>query len=580
MLIQRRASNPDLNFVDSVHPLLQQVYRKRSIQSSNELELGLSNLLPPDGFKGMNKAVSLLVDCLQNKKRIVIVSDFDADGATSCVLAMNALRQMGVCHVDYIVPNRFQFGYGLTPEIVELAKHKKPDLLITVDNGISSIEGVRAANDLGIEVIITDHHISPDQLPKAQAIVNPNQVDCTFASKCIAGVGVIFYVMLALRSALREINWFKERNIEEPNLASQLDLVALGTVADVVALDRNNRILIDEGLKRIRIGRTRPGISALLQVADRQPGRLSASDLGFSLGPRLNAAGRLKDMSTGIECLLAESVSQAHPLALQLDELNQDRKQIEAAMRDQAFAVLNEISLEEASLPAAICLYDERWHQGVVGIVASRIKDKYYRPVIAFARADEKLGKSAELKGSARSVAGFHIRDALDAVATKNPGLITKFGGHSMAAGLSLDLNNFEEFQKAFAAEAAALLSDDQLQAKILSDGVVKPEWFTLETAAAIDGAGPWGQEFPEPLFDGRFNLVQQRRIGERHLKMVLSPMQDSQRTVDAIAFNVSDEDWPAESVSEIEIAYRMSVNEFRGVINLQLMVEKIFASA
>jgi single-stranded-DNA-specific exonuclease len=579
MLIQRRVRNPDLSFADSVHPLLQQVYRKRSIQSPDELELGLSNLLPPDGFKDMNKAVGLLLDCLQNKKRIVIVSDFDADGATGCVLAMNALRQMGASHVDYIVPNRFQFGYGLTPEIVELAKHKEPDLLITVDNGISSIEGVRAANGSGIEVIITDHHIAPDQLPEAQAIVNPNQADCAFASKCIAGVGVIFYVMLALRSQLREINWFEENNIEEPNLALQLDLVALGTVADVVALDRNNRILIDEGLKRIRIGVARPGIFALLQVANRQPNRLTASDLGFSLGPRLNAAGRLEDMSTGIECLLAESASRAHPLALKLDGMNQDRKQIEAEMRDQAFAVLNELSLEEASLPAAICLYDERWHQGVVGIVASRIKDKYYRPVIAFARLDENLGESIELKGSARSVQGFHIRDALDAVATKNPGLITKFGGHSMAAGLSLDLNNFEEFQKAFAAEAAALLSDDQLQAKILSDGRVKSEWFTLETAAAIDEAGPWGQEFPEPLFDGRFNLVQQRRVGEHHLKMVLSPMQDSQRSIDAIAFNVSNEDWPAKSVSEIEIAYRMSVNEFRGVVNLQLMVEQILAS-
>ncbi|MFL2855510.1 MAG: single-stranded-DNA-specific exonuclease RecJ [Pseudohongiellaceae bacterium] len=579
MLIQRRASNSDLSFADSVHPLLQQVYRKRSIQSSDELELGLSNLLPPDGFKGMNKAVSLLLDCLQNKKRIVIVSDFDADGATSCVLAMNALRQMGAKYVDYIVPNRFQFGYGLTPEIVELAKHKKPDLVITVDNGISSIEGVRAANGSGIEVLITDHHIAPDELPEAQAIVNPNQADCAFASKCIAGVGVIFYVMLALRSQLREINWFEENKIKEPNLALQLDLVALGTVADVVALDRNNRILIDEGLKRIRIGHTRPGISALLEVANRQPYRLSASDLGFSLGPRLNAAGRLEDMSIGIECLLAESASRAHSLALQLDGMNQDRKQIETEMRDQAFAVLNELSLEEASLPAAICLYDERWHQGVVGIVASRIKDKYYRPVIAFARVDGNFGESIELKGSARSVQGFHIRDALNAVATKNPGLITKFGGHSMAAGLSLDLNNFEEFQKAFTAEAAALLSDDQLQAKILSDGMVKSEWFTLETATAIDEAGPWGQKFPEPLFDGRFNLVQQRRVGERHLKMVLSPMQDSQRSIDAIAFNVSKEDWPAESVGEIEIAYRMSVNEFRGVVNLQLMVEQILAS-
>ncbi|NKB32172.1 MAG: single-stranded-DNA-specific exonuclease RecJ [Pseudomonadales bacterium] len=579
MLIQRRANNPDISFADSIHPLLQQVYRQRAIQSAAELELGLSNLLSPDSFKDMDRAVGLLTDCLQQKKRILVVSDFDADGATSCVLAINALRQFGAHHVDYIVPNRFEFGYGLTPEIVELAIRKKPDLIITVDNGISSSDGVSAANNAGIDVLITDHHIAPEQLPDAQAIVNPNQPDCEFSSKCIAGVGVIFYVMLALRSHLRAINWFTDQELEEPNLALQLDLVALGTIADVVALDRNNRILVDEGLKRIRIGRTRPGISALLQVANRNSSRLTASDLGFSVGPRLNAAGRLEDMSTGIECLLAESASRAHPLALQLDGMNQDRKQIEAEMRDQAFAYLNELSLEEESLPAALCIYDERWHQGVVGIVASRIKDKYHRPVIAFARVDSEDNGPIELKGSARSVQGFHVRNALDAVATKNPGMITKFGGHAMAAGLSLDLDKFAEFQQAFANEAASSLSDEQLQAKVLSDGLLETDWFTLETATAIDGAGPWGQEFPEPVFDGRFNLIQQRKVGERHLKMVLSPIQDPQRSIDAIAFNVAEEDWPGDSATEIEIAYRLSVNEFRGTVTLQLMVEHILAS-
>ncbi len=579
MLIQRRASNPDLSFSDSTHPLLQQVYRQRSIQSVDELTLGLPNLLPPDQFKDMDKAVRLLADCLQERKRVLIVSDFDADGATSCVLAMNALRQFGVHHVDYIVPNRFEFGYGLTPEIVELAKQKQPDLIITVDNGISSIDGVTVANNAGIDVLITDHHIAPEILPSAQAIVNPNQPGCEFTSKCIAGVGVIFYLMLALRSYLREIDWFAQNKLEEPNLAHQLDLVALGTVADVVAFDRNNRILVDEGLKRIRVGRTRPGISALLQVANRNPTRISASDLGFSVGPRLNAAGRLEDMSTGIECLLAESASRAHPLALTLDGMNQDRKQIEAEMRDQAYAYLRELTLEDEHMPAALCIYDERWHQGVVGIVASRIKDKYHRPVIAFAQSDNNEQGTIELKGSARSVNGFHIRDALDAVATRNPGLITKFGGHAMAAGLSLDLDKLERFKEAFAEEAASLLSDEQLQAKILSDGLIDAEWLSLETAAAIDGAGPWGQAFPEPLFDGRFNLLQQRRVGERHLKMVLSPVQDPQRVIDGIAFNVDAEDWPDETATEIEIVYRLSVNEFRGAVNLQLMVEHILAS-
>ena len=583
ILIQRRASNSSLSLTDSMHPLLQRVFRQRKIASAEELILGLPNLLKPDSFKDMAKAVDLLVDCLRQQKKILIVSDFDADGATSCVLATNALRQLGAKTVEYIVPNRFEFGYGLTPEIVELAKIRKPDLIITVDNGISSIEGVKTANDAGIDVLITDHHIAPAQLPAAQAIINPNQPECEFESKCIAGVGVIFYVMLALRSKLRTVNWFEEQGIIEPNLADQLDLVALGTVADVVALDRNNRILVDEGLKRIRAGRSRPGILALLKIANRNHRSISSSDMGFSIGPRLNAAGRLEDMSVGIECLLAETDGAAHQLALQLDSMNQDRKQIEAKMRDQAFQTLSELSLEEDVLPAALCLFDERWHQGVVGIVASRVKDKYHRPVIAFAEVDadgnENNKNARELKGSARSVSGFHIRDALDSVATKNPGLVTKFGGHAMAAGLSLDKNNFEKFSTAFAHESASLLSAEQLQAKILSDGIVETEWLNLETAQLIRDAGPWGQDFSEPLFDGRFTLIQQRRVGERHLKMVLSPVQDNSLTIDAIAFNVAAEDWPQESASEIEIAYRLDINEFRGAVNLQLLVEQVLAS-
>jgi len=580
ILVHRRASNSNLRFSDSIHPLVQKIYSQRAISTSEDLELGLKNLITPEKFKGMKEAVDLLLRVLKKQQRILIVADFDADGATSCVLAINILKQLGIKNIDYIVPNRFEYGYGLTPELVESGKSFNPDLIITVDNGISSVEGVKVANSAGIDVLITDHHIAPEILPEAQAVVNPNQFGCDFPSKCIAGVGVIFYLMLALRSRLREEQWFESHGIAEPNLADQLDLVALGTIADVVALDRNNRILVDEGIKRIRSGKTRPGINALLRVANRNGNRLKTSDLGFSLAPRLNAAGRLEDMSTGIECLLTNSENEAYQLALKLDGINQDRKQIELEMREQAFESLKGLSINKDNLPAALCLFDERWHQGVVGIVASRVKDKFYRPVIAFAQVDDSDNKPTELKGSARSVQGFHIRDALASVAINNPGLITKFGGHAMAAGLSLDKDNLDLFTKAFAHEAQRLLSEDQLQARLLSDGLVESEWLTIETAYLIESAGPWGQEFEEPLFDGRFVLVRQKRLGENHLKMVLSPIQDEEREVDAIAFNVSEEDWPKEGAAEIEIAYRLEVNEFRGNETLQLKIEKVLSTA
>ena len=576
VLLQRRSPNPGLDLPDSLHPLLRRIYSQRGIGSAEELTLGLKNLLAPDRLKGMDEAVGLLVDCLQQEQRILIVSDFDADGATSCVVAMIALRQFGAAHVDYIVPNRFEYGYGLTPEIVRLALTKQPDLLVTVDNGISSLDGVCSANQAGLKVLITDHHLAADRLPAAAAIVNPNQPACEFPSKCIAGVGVIFYVMLALRARLREIGWFGQRGIEEPHLASLLDLVALGTVADVVALDRNNRILVDEGLKRIRAGRTRPGILALLEIAGRKAHRISAGDLGFSVGPRLNAAGRLEDMSTGIECLLAERAGEAHALAMELDGMNQDRKQIESDMRNQAFRHLHSLKLEEQSLPPALCLFDESWHQGVVGILASRVKDKFHRPVIAFAQASEDSSGTGELKGSARSVKGFHIRDALDTVAGRHPGLISKFGGHAMAAGLSLERGRLPAFKQAFEQVAATLLSDEQLQARLLSDGEVEAEWLSMETVETLGRAGPWGQEFPEPLFDGRFILIQHRLLKEKHLKMVLSPLHDPQRVIDAIAFNVDKDHRPADGTQEIEIAYRMAINEFRGNTSLQLIVEQI----
>ena len=574
-LVKRRVANSTLNLPDSMHPLLRRVYSQRKIKHVEELELGLENLIPPERFKGIDAAIELLIDALRQQQRVLIVADFDADGATSCVVALTALRQFGYQHTDYIVPNRFDYGYGLTPEIVELAKTRNPDLIITVDNGISSIEGVAAAKLAGIKTLITDHHLPGADAPNADAIVNPNQNGCNFPSKSIAGVGVIFYVMLALRARLREINWFEESSIAEPKLVDLLDLLALGTVADVVALDRNNRILVSEGLRRIRAGRTRPGIKSLLEIAGRSITRLTASDLGFSVGPRLNAAGRLDDMSTGIECLLTDHEGTAYKLALQLDDMNKDRKQIEGDMREQAFKFLQEFSLEESELPAALCIYDGRWHQGVVGILASRVKEKFNRPVIAFADAND---SGVEIKGSARSIKGFHIRDALDAVASSNPGMISKFGGHAMAAGLSLEKGKLKEFTKAFQEQAALLLDEELLQAHIMSDGDINQNELSMDTAAVLIKGGPWGQEFPEPVFDGKFKVIQQRRVGENHLKLVLAPELAPRQTIDAIAFNIDKQEWPAPEMTDIEIAYKLDINEFRGNQTLQLMVEHIIA--
>ncbi|MDB9950028.1 single-stranded-DNA-specific exonuclease RecJ [Gammaproteobacteria bacterium] len=568
----------DLVLPESLPPLVRRIYSQRPLAAVTELELTLSQLIPPARLKGIDAAVDLLEAALKEGERLLIVADFDADGATSCALALTVLRAFGCAHVDYIVPNRFEYGYGLTPEIVELAKGKNPDLIITVDNGISSIEGIESARAAGIKTLVTDHHLPGRELPAADAIVNPNQPGCEFPSKSIAGVGVIFYVMLALRSRLRDNGWFTSKGIPEPNLAEQLDLVALGTVADVVALDHNNRILVSEGIKRIRAGRARPGILSLLTLAKRNFSTLAASDLGFAVGPRLNAAGRLDDMSTGIECLLTQSEHEAHEYALELDGMNKDRRDIEAGMREQAFALVDQLAFDADDLPAGLSLFDERWHQGVVGIVASRIKERCHRPVIAFALADADDPES-ELKGSARSIPGFHIRDALDAVAAANPGLVTKFGGHAMAAGLSLSRANFDAFAQAFAAEATRVLSPELLQATIVSDGELSAEELTLGCAADLAAAGPWGQAFPEPTFHGRFKLQQQRRLGENHLKMVLSPLGDDGFLVDAIAFGVSEADWPASSATEIELAYKLYINEFRGARTLQLMVEHLLGS-
>jgi single-stranded-DNA-specific exonuclease len=487
---------------------------------------------------------------------------------------------MGFQNVDYIVPNRFEYGYGLTPEIVQLARGKAPDILITVDNGISSIEGVQVARALGMQVIITDHHLPGLELPPAEAIVNPNQPGCGFPSKALAGVGVVFYVMAALRSALRDAGWFAKAGIVEPNLAGLLDLVALGTVADVVTLDRNNRILVNEGLKRIRAGRACAGILALLEIGKRTLPALQASDLGFAAGPRLNAAGRLDDMALGIECLLADDPVVAMAMARRLDEMNQQRKGIEEDMRDQAVSDLDALDIGGATAPAGVCIYNPAWHQGVIGILAARIKERLHRPVIAFADAGVDGEGEPQLKGSARSIAGLHIRDVLDTVATRNPGLISRFGGHAMAAGLSLRTRDYPQFCAAFAAEVTALLTEDDLQARILTDGEVRAEELTLNTAQLLRELGPWGQGFPEPSFDGEFEILQQRMLGAKHLKLVLCPPGCRQQALDAIAFNVDPALWATCNVARISAVYRLDVNEYRGQRSLQLVLEHLAPSS
>jgi single-stranded-DNA-specific exonuclease len=576
MLIHRRESSAAAQSALAVPALLRRVLAARQVLREDDRALDFQYLLPPAALRGIDDAVALLMAQLPAQRRILIVSDFDADGATSCVLALRALRAMGFAHVDYIVPNRFEYGYGLTPEIVELALGKAPDLLLTVDNGISSLGGVRAARALGMQVLITDHHLPGRELPEADAIVNPNQQQCCFPSKALAGVGVVFYVMAALRSALREAGWFVQQGIAEPNLAAFLDLVALGTVADVVPLDRNNRILVNEGLKRIRAGKACPGILALLSLGKRPIASLQASDLGFAAGPRLNAAGRLDDMALGIECLLCDQPERAMRIAQQLDEMNQQRKSIEEDMRDQALQELDVLEIAPDSAPAGVCLFHPQWHQGVIGILAARIKERLHRPVIAFARAGADEHGEPQIKGSARSIAGLHIRDVLDTLATRNPGLISRFGGHAMAAGLSLRECDYPRFSQAFAEQVAAQLSEDALQARILTDGEVEDDELTLATAELLREAGPWGQGFPEPSFDGEFVVLQQRLLGERHLKLVLGSPGRPQRLLDAIAFNVDSEFWRHCNASRIRAVYRLDVNEYRGQRSLQLIIDQL----
>jgi len=560
----------DMLAQQGLHPVLAQLYAARGVVDKSEVQSEFTGLIPPERLLHAGRAAALLADAIAAKQRLLIVADYDCDGATACAVGVRALSAFGA-DVGYLVPNRFEYGYGLTPEIVDLAasQPRRPDLLITVDNGIASNEGVARANELGIATLITDHHLPGDALPQATCIVNPNQPGCDFPSKAIAGVGVMFYVMLALRAELRRRGWFKDR--PEFKLATLLDLVALGTVADVVRLDRNNRILVAQGLKRIREGSMQAGIAALLRVAGREAKRASCFDLGFAAGPRLNAAGRLADMALGIECLITDDTARALNIAQELDGLNRERREIEGGMQEQALAMLEALGLgTDADLDAeaayTLSLYDPAWHQGVVGILAARIKDRLHRPVIAFA-----AGNAGELKGSGRSIPGLHLRDALDLVAKRAPGLILRFGGHAAAAGLSIRSEGLAQFAELFESTVRALLAAADLARSIETDGPLESAYMNLDTIRLLERE-VWGQGFPQPLFCDRFAVASQRVVGDKHLKLRL---QKDGKSFNAIRFNSL-----APAGAAIRAAYRLAVNEYNGVQSVQLIVEEWERSA
>ena len=538
-----------------MHPVLARVYAGRNIRAAAELDYALDGLITPASLKGIDRAAALLADAIAQGKRLLIIADYDADGATACAVGMRALRSFGAS-VDYLVPDRFKLGYGLSPELVEVAAQRKPDLLITVDNGIASVEGVARARSLGIGTLITDHHLPGAELPAAECIVNPNQPGCDFSSKALAGVGVMFYVMLALRAELRRRGQFRDG--KEPNLAALTDLVALGTIADVVPLDANNRNLVSQGLKRIRAGRCTPGIAALLRAAGRPLAEASSFDLGFVAGPRLNAAGRLADMSLGIECLITDDEARAANCAQELDRLNRERRNIEASMLSQAM-----LALEQASATEGNTFFHPEWHQGVVGIVASRLKDRLHRPVICFARAEE--AGALVLRGSGRSIPGLHLRDALDVVSKRAPGLIRRFGGHAMAAGLTIAAGDYERFAGEFQRTVDELLPAQARLRVVETDGALDAMHFSLEVARLLE-AGIWGQGFPQPLFCDTFAVENQRVVGERHLKLLLLK---GGRRIEAMRFGALDP-----LPGQVRAAYRLSVNEFNGLKSIQLNVE------
>ena len=568
-IVRREVTGASLS--SDLHPVIDRIYRGRNIANLDDLENGLKGLTHFNVLKGMPQAAQILANAVVQNKRIIIVGDFDADGATSTSVCILALRAMGYHNVDFLVPNRFDFGYGLSVPIVDEAAKQGAEVIVTVDNGISCIDGVTHAKSLGMQVVVTDHHLPGDVLPPADAIVNPNQPGCEFPSKNLAGVGVAFYIMLALKAELQQQGHFEKAGLAPPNLASLLDIVAVGTVADVVVLDKNNRILVHQGLQRIRAGKCRPGIKALVEVANRDCAHLTSTDLGFVVGPRLNAAGRLDDMSQGIACLLEDETIQARMIAAELDALNKERREIETGMKAQAEIVLEQMALDEGDMPSALVVYREDFHQGVIGIVAGRLKEKYLKPVIAFAHQDDEI-----IKGSARSIPGVHIRDVLDEVNTRYPGVIEKFGGHAMAAGLSLPVAKLQDFERAFVNIARAHMEKLDGNHALFSDGDLSSEELCLPFAHLLRQAGPFGQGFESPLFDGEFALLDQRLVGQKHLKMVLKS--DGANEVDAIAFNVDLKSWPNAMVKRVHIAYRLDINVFRGQETVQLIVEQIEA--
>jgi len=566
-ILRRPGPSTSPDWGQNLPPILKRLYAARGVTSDEQLAYTLKHLASPMGMRGIGRAVELLARAITEKQSVMILGDFDADGATSTAVAMLGLGMMGLERVDFRVPSRFADGYGLTPGIIDRLKEDGalPDLLVTVDNGIAAVDGVRAAKELGIAVVVTDHHLAGDVLPDADAIVNPNQPDCTFLSKHAAGVGVMFYVLTALRKHLRENNQLPD---PQPNLGSLLDLVALGTVADVVPLDHNNRIFVEQGLRRIRQGEARPGILALLEVAGRDHAEISSTDLGFVVGPRLNAAGRLDDMSVGIACLLADSPDEALRLARELDTFNRERRTIEKDMKAQAQDLLASMSLDLAGLPWGLALFDTDWHQGVIGILAARIREQTHRPTIAFAPDDN----GVDIKGSARSIPGLHIRDVLAVVDARHPGMMKKYGGHAMAAGMTLLRDDLDAFSDAFDRAVRDTLRAEDLEAAITTDGPLNSEELHLDTAALLKRAGPWGQHFPEPLFDGNFRVVSQRIVGENHLKLVMQP-EDGGAIIDGIAFNTGPE-VPDYTRTGARVVYKPDANTFRGRTNLQLLID------
>jgi single-stranded-DNA-specific exonuclease len=572
----RELKEPDDDTAWACTDVLKKIFLGRNVTNTKEIEYPLSRLLTPSLFKGGEHAARIVVDALVQSKHILILGDYDTDGATATALGLLALKKMGAQQIDYLVPNRFEYGYGLSLEIARVAIKRSPDLVITVDNGISSVEGVQCLKDAGIEVIVTDHHLAGDRLPNADAILNPNQPGCDFPSKSLAGVGVMFYLLLMVRAHLKQQGWFELNKLPVPNLADYLDLVALGTVADVVPLDYNNRILVSQGIARIRLGKCRPGIAALMEVGGKHYGKTVSSDFGFVIAPRLNAAGRLDDISMGIECLLAEDGNIARQYAVKLNEINIERKEIEQEMQIQALKIVKTVlssrdpSITENGTQSGFCLYDNEWHQGITGLVASRVKDKTSQPVIAFARTTE-----GKLTGSARSVPGLHFKDLLENIATTKPELIEKFGGHAMAAGLTIQSQNLDAFRKLFYQKVAEHFQLNGMENALLTDGTLEGDDLSLRTAQEIRDGAPWGQGFPEPLFEGVFLVIDSRLLRGQHLKMSLLS-EESAQPVDAIAFRAVEPGMSCPQLNKIKLVYQLDVNDFRGRKSMQLIIRHI----